>query len=94
MAAKKKPIGALCIAPAALARILPGIDITIGQDKGTAENIGKMGAHHTSTTHGEIVVDSKNKIVSTPCYMLDARVDQIGEGADKLIAAVLEMTNS
>jgi enhancing lycopene biosynthesis protein 2 len=91
MAAQKKPIGALCIAPTALARILPGINITIGQDKGTAENIEKMGAHHTATSHGEIVIDSKNKVVSTPCYMLDARVDQIGEGADKLIGAVLEM---
>jgi enhancing lycopene biosynthesis protein 2 len=91
MAAQKKPIGALCIAPTTLARVLPGINITIGQDKGTAENIEKMGAHHTATSHGEIVIDSKNKIVSTPCYMLDARVDQIGEGADKLIGAVLEM---
>jgi enhancing lycopene biosynthesis protein 2 len=91
MASQKKPIGALCIAPTALARILPGINITIGQDKGTAENLEKMGAHHTTTDHGEIVIDSKNRVVTTPCYMLDARVDQIGEGADKLICAVLEM---
>lgn len=91
MTAQKKPIGALCIAPAALARILPGITITIGQDKGTAEDLEKMGAHHTPTDHGEIVIDSTNRVVSTPCYMLDARVDQIGEGADKLVCAVLEM---
>lgn len=91
MTAQKKPIGALCIAPAALARILPGINITIGQDKGTAENIKKMGAHHTATNHGEIVIDRDNRVITTPCYMLDARVDQIGEGADKLIGAVLEM---
>ena len=91
MANMKKPIGALCIAPAALARILPGINVTIGQDKGTAELIETMGAHHTATTHGEIVIDREHRIVTTPCYMLDARVDQIGDGADKLIGALLEM---
>lgn len=91
MAEQKKPIGALCIAPAILARVFPGINVTIGQDKGTAEDIEKMGAHHTATNHGEIVVDKDHKIVTTPCYMLDARVDQIGEGADKLIGALLEM---
>ncbi len=91
MAKMKKPIGALCIAPAALARILPGINVTIGQDKGTAEHIEKMGAHHTATTHGEIVIDRVHRVVTTPCYMLDARVDQIGDGADKLIGALLEM---
>jgi enhancing lycopene biosynthesis protein 2 len=51
-----------------------------------------MGATHSKTTHGEIVVDREHKIVTTPCYMLDARVDQIGEGAENLVIAVLEMT--
>ena len=91
MAKMKKPIGGLCIAPAALARILPGITVTIGQDAGTAEHIEKMGAHHTATTHGEIVIDREHRILTTPCYMLDARVDQIGDGADRLIGALLEM---
>lgn len=87
----KKPIGALCIAPVILARLLPEISVTIGQDQHTAEAIGLMGARHQVTTHGEITVDSNNRIVSTPCYMLDARVDQIGEGANRLVAALLEM---
>jgi enhancing lycopene biosynthesis protein 2 len=50
-----------------------------------------MGATHEKTTHGEIVIDRDNKVVTTPCYMLDAKVDQIGEGAEKLVMAVLEM---
>jgi enhancing lycopene biosynthesis protein 2 len=91
MSKMKKPIGALCIAPAALARVLPGINVTIGQDKGTAEHIEKMGARHTPTTHGEIVIDKDHRVVTTPCYMLDARVDQIGDGADRLVGAILEM---
>lgn len=88
-----KPLGALCIAPVILAKVLKKGALTAGQDASTAANIETMGARHTPSTHGEIVVDKKNKIVSTPCYMLEARVDQIAEGAEKLIGAVLELTD-
>ena len=91
-AAQKKPIGALCIAPAIIAKILGGVQVTIGQDPGTEAAVVKMGATHEKTTHGEIVIDKNNKVVTTPCYMLDARVDQIGAGAENLVMAVLEMT--
>ena len=91
-ASQEKPIGALCIAPAIIAKILGDVEVTIGQDQGTEAAVIKMGATHTKTTHCEIVVDRKHKIVTTPCYMLDARVDQIGEGAENLVKAVLEMT--
>jgi len=86
-----KPIGALCIAPAIIAKILGDVEVTIGHDPGTAEAVVQMGAKHSKTTHGEIVVDRQRKVVTTPCYMLDARVDQIGEGAENLVMAVLEM---
>jgi enhancing lycopene biosynthesis protein 2 len=90
-AALKKPIGALCIAPAIVAKILGDVLVTIGQDSGTAAAISRMGARHEQTTHGEITIDRKHRVVTTPCYMLDARVDQIGEGAEKLVKAVIEM---
>jgi enhancing lycopene biosynthesis protein 2 len=89
----RKPIGALCIAPVILAKVLARGELTVGQDAPTANNLENMGAHHTQTTHGEIVVDRVNKMVSTPCYMLKARVDQIAEGAEKLVKAVLELAN-
>ena len=90
-AALGKPIGALCIAPAIIAKILGQVEITIGEDAATEAAIAQMGASHTKTTHGEIVVDRENKVVTTPCYMLDARVDQIGSGAENLVLAMLEM---
>ncbi len=90
-AALGKPIGALCIAPAIIAKILGQVEITIGEDAATEAAIAQMGASHTKTTHGEIVVDRENKVVTTPCYMLDARVDQIGAGAENLVLAMLEM---
>jgi enhancing lycopene biosynthesis protein 2 len=90
-AAQKKPIGALCIAPAIVAKILGNITVTIGQDTGTEAALIKMGATHEETTHGEITIDKEHRIVTTPCYMLDARVDQIGTGAENLVRALLEM---
>ena len=90
-AAQNKPIGALCISPAIIAKILGDVVVTIGQDSGTEAAIVKMGASHEKTTHGEIVIDKEKKVVTTPCYMLDARVDQIGEGAEKLVMTLLEM---
>jgi len=90
-AALKKPIGALCIAPAIVAKILGDVLVTIGQDSGTAAAITRMGARHEQTTHGKIAIDREHRVVTTPCYMLDARVDQIGEGAESLVKAVIEM---
>lgn len=86
-----KPIGALCIAPAVIAKILGEVTVTIGQDKGTAEAIEAMGGNHMTTNHGEVVIDEANKVATTPCYMLDANILQIAEGADNVVKAVLEM---
>ncbi len=87
----KKPIGALCIAPVILARVLGKGTMTIGQDQTTADHLTAMGATPVPTWQGEIAVDTSNKIVTTPCYMLNSRVDQIGKGADNLIRAMAEL---
>lgn len=86
-----KPIGALCIAPAIVAKVLGAIQVTIGQDKGTADAIEAMGAQHEETNHGQVLIDQTNKIATTPCYMLDANILQIAEGAENVTKAVIEM---
>ncbi|MBF0393609.1 MAG: isoprenoid biosynthesis glyoxalase ElbB [Alphaproteobacteria bacterium] len=91
MRAAGKPIGALCIAPVLLARVLGGVELTIGDDAGTASAIEQMGATHRPATHGEVVVDTANKVATTPCYMLDATIGQIADGAHNVVAAVLGM---
>lgn len=91
MVEQKKPVGAMCIAPVIIAKILDNVELTIGQDKETANAVKTMGATHKDTTHGEVVVDQKNKIVTTPCYMLDANIAQIGDGANNIVKAVLEL---
>ena len=91
---QKKPIGALCIAPALIARLFGkefAVELTIGTDPGTASAMEKMGAKHKNAKVNEIVVDEKNRIVTTPCYMLAQSIKEVGEGAEKLVAKVLEM---
>lgn len=91
MHAAGKPIGALCISPAVMARILPGARVTIGSDAGVAGAIEAMGGTHQETTHGEVVVDESLKLVTTPCYMLDASISQIADGADNCVRTLLEL---
>ena len=91
MADAKKPVGALCISPVILAKILGDVVLTIGQDAGTAEAVVSMGATHRKTNHGEVVVDSRHKVVTTPCYMLDANIVQIAEGADNVVKTMMKL---
>jgi enhancing lycopene biosynthesis protein 2 len=86
-----KPMGALCISPVIIAKVLGDVKLTIGQDETTANAIVNMGALHEKTSHGEIIVDEKYKIVTTPCYMLDANILQIGEGANNVVKEVIKM---
>jgi enhancing lycopene biosynthesis protein 2 len=89
--AAKKPIGALCISPVIIAKILGDVKVTIGQDEGTLQAIEKMGGLHEKTSHGQIVIDEKYKVVTTPCYMLESRIEQIADGAEKVVSKILEM---
>lgn len=87
-----KPIGALCIAPTLLARILPGVELTIGTDAETAAALVAMGARHTPAGHGKAVVDKANRVATAPAYMLEASLADIAADADAVIAALLAQT--
>ena len=91
MLALKKPIGALCISPVILARVLGKVDLTIGDDESTIDALESLGANHVYTTHGEVVVDPDHNLVTTPCYMLDATIDQIADGANNLVDAMFKL---
>lgn len=86
-----KPIGALCIAPTLLPKLIKNPTLTVGQDKNVAAILEKLGAHLKPTNNGEIVIDKANRLVTTPCYMLDARISDIAKGADNLVKAIIEM---
>lgn len=89
--AEGKPVGALCISPVVITKILGDVKVTIGQEEKTIQAVEAMGGSHEKTTHGQIVVDEKYKVVTTPCYMLDASIDQIADGAENVIKKILEL---
>jgi enhancing lycopene biosynthesis protein 2 len=88
--ALNKPIGALCIAPVLLAKVLDNITVTIGNDDATAHDITLMGSHNINTSSGEVISDKINKIFTTPAYMLNATILEIAEGANNLISTMLD----
>ncbi len=88
-----KPVGAICIAPATVAKALADKkpEVTIGTDAGTAAAIEKTGAKHKSCSVDMIHIDQKNKIVSTPAYMLGPGIKDVAVGIEKLVNQVLSM---
>lgn len=89
---QKKPIGAICIAPALVAKILgeKKVVLTIGKHPETAKAIEATGARHQNCAVDEIVVDKENKIVTTPAYMFDnAEMKDIFQGISALVDEVL-----
>jgi len=88
-----KAVGAICIAPATLAKALSDKNpqVTIGNDAGTASAIEKMGAQHKSCTVDMIHVDEKNRIVTTPAYMLGPGIKDVAVGIEKLVNQIMSM---
>jgi len=91
--ASGKPVGALCIAPVLLARLLggEGPKLTIGTDPGTAAAVEKMGGRHVACGGGKAVVDEEKRLVTTPAYMLDSSISEVSAGIEKLVAELLRM---
>ena len=89
----KKPIGAICIAPNVLAKVFGenALQITIGTDKNTSDALEQMGAKHINKNADEIVIDTKNLIVTTPAYMLGKGPKEIEAGITKLVKAIIEL---
>jgi len=86
----RKPIGALCISPVLLAKIMGDVTITVGPDEEDAANVIAMGANHIATKHGDVVIDEKHRLFTTPCYQLKSTIVQIAEGADNMVKAMLK----
>ena len=97
MVAAKKPIGAMCIAPAVLATVLgkaaggDGAEITIGTDEETAGALSAMGVTHLPCPVDESRTDGGRKLVTTPAYMLAGRISEAAAGIEKLVAEVLRL---
>jgi enhancing lycopene biosynthesis protein 2 len=92
MHAQEKPMGFVCIAPVIAARVLGArIQVTIGSDPETAKAIEAMGALHVECPVDMCVVDKKNRIVSTPAYMLAGSIREAADGIERLVKEVLRL---
>lgn len=89
--AQKKPIGSICIAPKTIAMALKDMspEVTIGDCKRTSAEIEALGGKHVICTVENIHIDHKNKLVSTPAYMLGPGIKNVYMGIDKLVEAVI-----
>ena len=90
-----KPIGAICIAPAMMAKILGELDesanMTIGSDETTSKDIEAMGSIHVECKVSEMVVDEGKNLVTTPAYMEAKTIKDAADGIEKLVKQVLSM---
>ncbi len=91
-----RPIGALCIAPLTLGRVLQKAGVratlTIGNDPETAGAIAAMGHEHLDCPADQVVVDAQNRIVTSPAYMLATRISEVAAGAEALVRELLRLT--
>jgi len=88
-----KPIGLICIAPTMAAAICgDGVQCTVGNDTQTAAAISDMGGVHLDCPVEEARIDTENKLVTTPAYMLATGVSQAYKGIDELVEEVLKLT--
>jgi enhancing lycopene biosynthesis protein 2 len=94
MAEAKKPICAICIAPAMIGlavgkELAP--QLTIGNDSGTAQALNATGSRHVDCAVDDCVIDRENLIVTTPAYMLAGRISEAAAGIEKAIRATIEL---
>ena len=88
-----KPVAAVCIAPALLAKVLgdEAPELTIGNDAGTAGALESMGATHVKCPVREFVVDRERKIITSPAYMLAQSISEAADGIEGTVTALLEL---
>ena len=90
---ESKPIGALCIAPVLVAKVLGDkkVTVTIGDDADTAAEIKKTGAQHEDCPVDDYITDRETKVVTTPAYMYgNAKPNEVFAGIFGLAHEIVE----
>lgn len=93
MAALRKPIGAICIAPVLVALALgdKAPSLTVGNDAKVSMDLQRFGAQVVETGVTDIHVDTRNNIVSTPAFMLAESALEAEAGINQLVDKVIEL---
>ena len=100
---EKKPIVALCVSPVVIAKAMQESTttpcLTIGSSKEKSpydinsfiEGLNKTGANTSMKNINEIEIDYKNKIITAPCYMMEASIKDIRTNIQNAIKAIKEL---
>ena len=96
MLQRRRPMGFVCLSPILAARVLgpaAGVRITFGTKAcEEAKHAAIMGADVRPCPLREILVDQKNRVVSTPAYMYDdARLSDVGFAVERLVRQVIAL---
>jgi enhancing lycopene biosynthesis protein 2 len=89
-----KPIGAICIAPVLIAKVLgpQEVTLTLGNDPDTIKEVEKTGAIHEICEVTDYISDRFHKVVTTPAYMYgQAEAHEVFKGISGLIKEIVEM---
>ena len=98
-----KPVAGLCMGPTVIAKALEGSGVSATLTVGTTEKpspyeidainqgMEKAGATAVMKTIEEIAVDEQNKIVTAPCYMMEADILQIRNNVQKAVDALVKL---
>lgn len=98
-----KPIVALCVSPVVVAKAFEDSDIqpflTIGNEEdgspydigGFTQGLQATGAKTTMKKASEINVDSANKIVTAPCYMMDTNLTTLRKNIKEAVNAGIDL---
>lgn len=101
-----KPIVALCVSPVVLAKALEGsnvkLNLTIGSSLEASPyeipsfeaGLQATGATTEEKSIREILVDAENKVITAPCYMMDASILEIRNNIQQAIQALKEILDA
>ncbi|MEJ6583412.1 MAG: isoprenoid biosynthesis glyoxalase ElbB [Crocinitomicaceae bacterium] len=98
-----KPIAALCVSPVVLSKALEDSNLsakmTIGTDKEESQydiqwfssGIEKVGTTIEMKSVREVLIDTENKIVTAPCYMMEASILDVRNNIRTAIEALRDL---
>jgi enhancing lycopene biosynthesis protein 2 len=92
----RKPIGAVCIAPVLLGKVLGkvGVKLTLGNDLKAASDLESWGARSVECDPAHCVVDETHLVVSTPAYMLGEQIAAIYPGIRALAREIVRLAKA
>jgi enhancing lycopene biosynthesis protein 2 len=101
-----KPIVALCVSPIVLAKAFEGSSIhpnmTIGSKQGASPyeiadfeaGLEQTGSFSSDCPLGAVQVDQEHKIITAPCYMMEARISEIQANIQAAFLALKSMLHA